>query len=354
MMNSGNKRVFVLGAGFTKAFLPDAPLLVDHYDLASLSPKYEHFDLAKAVIDRELERSNAGKIDIERLLTRLDGLPYDRSDASLQLGLLKLEVHSLFRSRLNRARSGQRHQEDLTRFAKHCIDNDITCITFNYDDVLDEALWNLNPVYWSTHEPHWAPDGGYGFFCRPSASCIIDTPTFMDKTSPLLLKLHGSINWRIKRGAARPYSVDAIVHHEKWWEPQRQEPVDFDSIDFHLEPGDFIVPPVLAKGSLLEEPILKIVWDRAFHELLAADEVFFVGYSCPCTDLAMSLLLTEAFPPEHARVWVINKPDTADDQAEVMKAYKAVFPNISKDQFQFRNALEWARELCGQSEQSSG
>lgn len=345
--------MFVLGAGFTKAFLPEAPLLVDHYDLTSLLPKYEHCDLAKAVIDGVLERSNNGKIDIERLLTRLDGLPYDRSDAALQLGLLNLDVHSLFIKRLRQAKSRSNvHKEDLKRFAKHCIDHNITCITFNYDDVFDQALWEENPVYRPLHNPHWTPDGGYGFFCRASASCVIDTPMFMDTTSPLLLKLHGSINWRIKRGAARPYSVDAIVHHEDWWKPQRREPVDMNSIELHLEPGEFLVPPVLAKTSLLEEPILKIVWDRAFHELLAADEVFFIGYSCPVTDLAMSLLLTEAFPSEHARVWVINKAEN-DDQARVKDAYRAVFPHITGGQFIFRDALEWARELVAKGEQEA-
>ena len=344
-MSQPVKTVFVLGAGFTKAFLPDAPLLIDHYELDSLSPKYAHCDLAKAVIDGDLNRSRDGKIDIERLLTRLDGLPYDRSDAALQLGLLKLDVHSLFRNRLLRAKSGSNvNKDDLKRFAKHCIDHNITCITFNYDDVFDQALWEENPTYWPMHTPYWAPDGGYGFFCRSSAACVVDTPTFMDSTSPLLLKLHGSINWRIKRGAARPYSVDAIMHHEDWWKPRRREPVDLNSIEFHLEPEEFIVPPVLAKTSLLEEPILKIVWDRAFHELFAADEVFFIGYSCPVTDLAMSLLLTEAFPSKHARVWVINKAEN-DDQARVESAYQAVFPDITHDQFQFRDALEWTREL---------
>ena len=76
-MPTPNKTVFVLGAGFTKAFLPDAPLLVDNYNLRSLLPKYKHFDLARRIIGLELEESRIGKVNIERLLTRLDGLPYD-------------------------------------------------------------------------------------------------------------------------------------------------------------------------------------------------------------------------------------------------------------------------------------
>jgi hypothetical protein len=281
-MPTPNKTVFVLGAGFTKAFLPDAPLLVDNYNLRSLLPKYKHFDLARRIIDLELEESRIGKVNIERLLTRLDGLPYDRSDASLQLGLLKQDVHSLFKERLDKAKSGPAHLEDLSKFAKHCIEKNATCITFNYDDVLDKALWDVKPIHRASHEPHWNPDGGYGFFCRASDSCVIDSMALKDKASPLLLKLHGSVNWRIKRGSAQPYSVDAIVHDEAWWNPPRREPVDLESIKLHLEPDEFIVPPVLVKAVLSEEPILRIVWNLAFHELWKADEVIFVGVFLPC------------------------------------------------------------------------
>lgn len=39
--------VFVLGAGFTKAFLPHAPLLVDHYQIDHLLEKYQHLWVAE-------------------------------------------------------------------------------------------------------------------------------------------------------------------------------------------------------------------------------------------------------------------------------------------------------------------
>jgi hypothetical protein len=352
-MTQAFKSVFLLGAGLTKAFLPNAPLLVDNYDLRSLSPKHKHLHHAKRIIDLELRESRTGKINIERLLTRLDGLPYDQSDASLQLGLLKQDVHSLFKERLNKAKSGPSHLEDLSKFAKHCVEKNVTCVTFNYDDVLDKALWDVNPAHQGSTNPYWNPDGGYGFFCRASESCVMDSTLVKDKTSPLLLKLHGSVNWRIKRGSAQPYSVDAIVHDEKWFNPPRRLPIDRESIELHLEPNEFVVPPVLVKAVLSEEPILRIVWDLAFQELSKADEVIFVGYSCPVTDLATTLLLREALLRESVRIEVINKSAKNNDKKRLIEAYRNVFPKIKTSQFRFLDALEWARELVADGQQAA-
>jgi len=41
-------RVFVLGAGFTKAFAPDAPLLWDDFGLDVLAQDFRNFRTAKS------------------------------------------------------------------------------------------------------------------------------------------------------------------------------------------------------------------------------------------------------------------------------------------------------------------
>lgn len=59
-----------------------------------------------------------------------------------------------------------------------------------------------------------------------------------------------------------------------------------EDIESHLEREAFIVPPVLAKSSLVEQPILRLIWSPAFKKLETAKNVFFGGYSFPVTDLA--------------------------------------------------------------------
>jgi hypothetical protein len=83
------------------------------------------------------------------------------------------------------------------------------CITFNYDDFFDEALWRVRGLYdISAGLPedlrYWHPDSGYGFWCKPATSLLEFDPLEMGSPTILLLKLHGSINWRVRRGYESP------------------------------------------------------------------------------------------------------------------------------------------------------
>jgi hypothetical protein len=50
----GKGTVFVLGAGFTRAVLPNSPLLVDDYDIEPLLGKYKAFPDASEVLKSEV------------------------------------------------------------------------------------------------------------------------------------------------------------------------------------------------------------------------------------------------------------------------------------------------------------
>lgn len=347
-MSLSSTTAFVLGAGFTRAFVPEAPLLVDHYDIDPLLTKYHAFDLAHRVLTLEKERAEEGKINIERLLTRLEGMPYDREDAHLQLNALKADVHRVFQDRLSEAtKEVSNRRIALNYVARHCIKNSITCLTFNYDDVLDEALARAalaNPVSNLFGEKYWHPDGGYGFFCQSSTSCIGEASSSSNTaTSMSLLKLHGSINWRIKLGFTSPYPLGAVVHHESWGTHKRLESTD-QAIESHLSGDRFIVPPVLGK-SALKEPILQQIWGKARSTLRDAEEIVFVGYSCPVTDLAASFLFSDTISLKRQRVTVVNNPNNQKAKRQLMDAYQKLFPQMPQSGFQFIDAQEWAQQF---------
>ncbi|MEX2245551.1 MAG: hypothetical protein WEC75_02600 [Dehalococcoidia bacterium] len=360
--------VAVLGAGFTRAFVPSAPLLIDDYGIGDIVEAFTHFPHARRVLESSILPD--GRVNIEQLLTRLDNLlPYDvEQGAGPQLALLRTSLMTRFRESIDQARRAERDEESLSAMAQLVIDERVECITFNYDDVFDEALRDVKGVTnTGTTDTYWHPDGGYGFFCKPSKTLIRESgmsPVVMDTTCILLLKLHGSINWRIRRGSSRPLAIDSIVHDEDWLprgnrfgdlvdddepttpdEAQRRRRVILD----HLEGEPFIIPPVLVKGSLVLEPILRLVWWRALEALAAADRVLFLGYSMPLTDIAGQHLFREGIRP-NVNVNVINyTPDGSIDQ-EIVKSYSQVLPWLGKDDFEFGGIVPWLHETTAREE----
>lgn len=353
-----SKTVYVLGAGFTRAFLPDAPLLVDHYDINR--EKFAPFSPANEILDMEFSRRTDGRIDLEHLMTRLDGgMPYDvDTGVDAQLSLLLSDVKASFIKRFQQADLSALHKEELERFAKHCVENGNHCITFNYDDLLDKALFDANPLYEVDDAAergeiaYWHPDGGYGFFCKPSEVCVSDVGISMDKSAMLLLKLHGSMNWRIRKGYSRPYVIDAIVHHKEWG---KREWLDIafgeyrprnEDIEFHLETDAFIVPPVLMKSGLTEQPLIKAIWGKAHAVLSQAVRVVFIGYSFPVTDIAATFLFSEGLHHlDRSEIKVINYATTLQDKVNLQNSYRSVFGDLKDEQFNFGGAREWTEHL---------
>jgi hypothetical protein len=279
------KTVIVLGAGATKAFLEESPLAIDDYNLPDLLAHFRSFPHANELLELERDRRSDGLINIEQLMTRLQGrMPYDTGDAIAQQSLLLSELMREFRRKITFARQKEFHKEELAAFAHVCVNKGATCITFNYDNVLDQALWEVNKVHagnpFHMQPKHWHPDGGYGFFIRPASLAVQDRDQYMEITSMLLLKLHGSINWYPRKGERPPYDIKALHHAEDWFGKDLLDaiPAAQELIARHFEPDPFIIPPVLDKTALSKEPVLQVVWSLAKNALHSASRIYFVGY----------------------------------------------------------------------------
>lgn len=340
--------------------MPSAPLLIDDYGVSTILDAFAHFPHASRVLSSSVLPD--GRINVEALLTRLDGvLPYDiEQGAAPELSLLLTEIMNRFRERVAEARLAERDQLGLRKFAKWCVDKSLTCVTFNYDDIFDEALWKYKAVLGVEPEGYWHPDGGYGFFCRPSTTLIREggiQGVVMDTTCMLLLKLHGSLNWRIRRGCSRPLAIDDVVHDEEWL-PGSDDFGAFECdvvtpdvvlrqravISDHLERNAFIVPPVLIKGSLVDEPILRLIWSSAFNVLRSAETVFFLGYSMPPTDIASQHLFREAIDAR-AQIHVVNYTADGKPDEELISSYRRVFPDLPVSAFRFSGIVPWVDEV---------
>ena len=331
--------VFVLGAGFTRAFVPKSPLMVDDFGNDEMEAKVIGLPHASRILEQECKRNHNGLINIERLMTRLDSLmPYDLGQgAADEFKHLLSEVRKGFRHRIESAVTSEDFQKEaLDKFVRNCDTMKVNFITFNYDDILDRALYE---------GAGWDPSSGYGFLCLPSRNVL--GSYYADTGEPsktLLLKLHGSVNWMPKVGYMEPYVMDAITHHAQWWSPKDDSPVDESTIRFYLESEPLMIPPVLSKSGLVEQPVLRLVWRRAFELLAKARSVVFLGYSFPTTDVAAQTIFHEALEDfSMDDVLVVNLAESASDQEEIRDRYQAVLGDIPEDRFNFQGVLEWSR-----------
>ena len=330
--------MYVTGAGFTRAFVQAAPLLVDNFDNDNLVDAVRGLPLASRVLEAERNRHRDGFIDVERLMTRLHELmPYDYGDTSTdEFAFLLSELKRAFLRRIQHALHGVDVAGDVLAFARHCADIAATCITFNYDDFLDAAL---------SATGHWNPYWGYGFFCQPSANTVSDFSQAPHDSDLLLLKLHGSVNWWPRLGYANPFALDAIVHHHGWEGISRRlyRP---EVVARHLGAEPVIVPPVLSKSDLVAQPVLRLVWSLAFERLSTADSATFIGYSFPPTDTAARVLFEEALadlPP--AAITVVNL-ETDQGRIQALKSrYRDVLGPIPDDNFFLGGADSWVKQL---------
>ena len=163
MDTSKDSTVFVFGAGFSKAFVPEMPLLCDHWDL----PKIFNNKNLKTLSDYSCEASNAGKLNIELLMTRLQNpMPYDKYEDHALFQVAYSQLKKSIQKRIEKAKenSSRDYVGELQGLAKYCLKEKISCVTFNYDDIFDEMLFSLTHLdSYPASQPRWHPDGGYGF-----------------------------------------------------------------------------------------------------------------------------------------------------------------------------------------------
>ena len=295
-MNYDRGTVFVLGAGFTKAFLKNAPLGIDDYDADRKLEKLfavDEFPRARSALMAE-KRSNKDnkhnkdgkKINIEMLMTRLrSGMPFDRRPGvAAELNLLFDRLEATFYDRLKAVMNGPLPiTSELWSFAEHLVANRIQGLTFNYDWLLDDLLW---PGFPPNND---SPGSRFGF-TSPNIKLFSTDGKYEQPTSARLFKLHGSLDWRVAVGTPRPYPIDAV---KRFRDSNAHGNCGYDPFRQHLDPKPFIVLPVLTKTELMEQPVLQALWSAAFEELKYAKAVVFIGYSLPTTDIAATLLFRE-------------------------------------------------------------
>jgi len=181
-------------------------------------------------------------------------------------------------------------KEILRLFLEKYVKEGDMLLTFNYDLLLDQALWDASL---------WSPHKGYAVVNND------DIPEEFKKRNSKItyLKLHGSVNW-IKTLDFYSWEYYDKATGESYFK-------DVSNLQNKVIPGwvgnqsGSIFYPTYLKN-LDKADIIKKLWAKAFKEIQKAEKVWIIGYSIPDADILAHFLLMNM--PASADIIIIN-PD---------------------------------------------
>lgn len=302
--------VFFFGAGFSKSLNNSYPTL------AELS---EYF-LENGFI---YENEKIYKDNLEQLLTYLiTPLPFKtkedilRDEASY---LEKINKISKFFIELLETKEIDKNNKYILNLSQYINDNKCTCITLNYDLLLEEILF-------LTHENSYQDIDSYDVFYKIPIKQIDERKNTksnnygfnfyqgnfnMNNNFVEIIKLHGSINWYCDQA----YSNSQIYSF--------MEKVDRYKDELFVDLKPLIIPPILDKTNNYNHILLRSLWKKAFKAIQKAKNIYIYGFSFPITDLSVVYLFKSALQnKQDYKIYVINTKSHIDDKK---KRYNEIF-----------------------------
>ncbi|MDR0359770.1 MAG: hypothetical protein LBJ87_09965 [bacterium] len=259
----GEKDVFVLGAGFSRAISPSMPLLSD---------------LAQALMEPAEFLAFGGSL--ERWLSFLaEDHPWLTPAENARQHAMFLQQSSRLAAQV-RAAQASAVAEGLPTWLAQLIDlwhrGRSTVLSFNYDVLVERA---------------WTKILGAGADGAPAAVYPIPPAPLRtrrgvtDREGPgpatlQLLKLHGSLNWLYSGPAGTQSETVYDASSGTGWAfgPEDQE----DHVAL-LAPDKvpFVVPPTRSKTAFFDHELIRAQWQMAREAVASAERIFFLGHSLP-------------------------------------------------------------------------
>lgn len=180
-------------------------------------------------------------------------------------------------------------------------------ITFNYDTLIERPLFersssdgkiSINKIYFD----RLTKTKEMGVRRKPNQKFI----------HPLILKLHGSANWRCDRNIYDDHLFRKPESSKKfpiWLGNKRLNPDDSES--------SLIIPPIPNKP-VTAIGLFKVLWTTAFEYLHEAKNVVIVGYSCPYTDTLARVMFS------HFKNKKLETITIVDPNAETLKNFREI------------------------------
>lgn len=276
MQEEAPKRIYILGSGFSKSFSDNMPTMQDLTErIFKLEGSPEYKQLTNFIHDL-YKKSNALEdfYNIEHIANIIfskrifkdfeEQLDYEK----LKFELIKFIYREIKRQKLNQAKA-----DTLYRFLYQCSrgpkePSDAVIFNFNYDLIIESVLKqkareNMDSILieyglqFERYEP------------QPPMNEVQNEYWHMD-----MLKLHGSFNWfRAKGSDSNDIRNIYLVDEEE------------SSFSIHVNDIPTYIPMTNVKALFLTGTLYNTLWAKAIDHLNECDEIVFIGYSFPITDL---------------------------------------------------------------------
>ncbi len=158
----------------------------------------------------------------------------------------------------------------LKLFIKKLKERDVKIISFNYDLIIERALFDVGI---------WKPKDGYGIDFKDFPNI---TKSHDIESEIQIYKLHGSLNWGPDLKLRFYYDDNEPIFPDYLQSSSNAPPFQGK----HL--GLWMLPSFIKQFTV---PELIRVWEKAFTVINDSDEIVIVGYSLPKEDSAACLLL---------------------------------------------------------------
>lgn len=259
----GEKDVFVLGAGFSRAISPSMPLLSD---------------LAQVLMEPAEFLSFGGSVE-QWLSFLAEDHPWLKPAENARQHALFLQQSSRLAAQV-RAAQASAVAEGLPTWLAQLVDlwhrGRSTVLSFNYDVLVERAWTKILGA-----EADEAPTAVYPI--PPAPLRTRQRVTRREWPGPdtfRLLKLHGSLNWLYSGPAGTQSETVYDVSSGAGWAFGPEDEEDYAAL---LAPDKvpFIVPPTRGKTAFFDHELIRAQWQMAREAVASAERIFFLGHSLP-------------------------------------------------------------------------
>ncbi|WP_028975269.1 hypothetical protein [Spirochaeta cellobiosiphila] len=274
-MLSYNK-AYILGSGFSKSVCPGMQTIKDLNDQLIESTQSEYKELKDYHLNN-IALSGGALDSFESLCHLVLSKPFFRNKAEeLQYKVLESQLINFISFKLNSSDFAVRDdfKEDLISFLEsNCYSasgpnehRNGLIISFNYDLLLEKLLYTEKNAVWNID---------YGIPLQSYSQTKLTSP---EDSCPLIFeyhKLHGSFNWFLAP-SSQVISLNNVYKVDLEDESGRL---------IHLNDTPLFVPMSFSKLKFLSGSFFNSLWNKTLSCLELTDEINFIGYGFPSSDI---------------------------------------------------------------------